>query len=380
MQNLPGDHETEANCDDFADASAILTIDLQALAHNYRFLKEKSGKAECAAVVKADAYGLGLEECTRALLDEGCKTFFVANLDEARRLRGVTLDADVYVMGGLYPGTAKQFTQINAIPVLNTVGDVSEWATHSQDHCSGDAPAAIQVDSGMNRLGMKKDAVAELLDEGVFGRFQLKLVMSHLACADEPEHPLNRQQLDAFSSIRNLFPDTPASLCNSAGIFLGGDFHFDITRPGIALYGGRARNNVANPMKQVVTLEGRIAQVQIVPEGEIVGYGAAQTMTRDTSVATISLGYADGFFRYLGSTDDLQKTNVFVAGSPAPLIGRVSMDLITADVTDIKDVQRGQLVEVLGEHVTVDDLADQAGTIGYEILTSLGNRYRRIYK
>lgn len=380
MQKLPGDPETEAICDEFADASAVLTINLDALAGNYRFLKDKSGKAQCAAVVKADAYGLGIEDCARCFLQEGCKTFFVANLDEARRLRGVTLDADIFVMGGLFPGTSQYFTQINAMPVLNTIEDVLEWATYSEDKCSGEAPAAIQVDSGMNRLGMKKGAVEELISEGIFNSFSLQLVMSHLACADEPDHPQNKQQLETFTEIRNLFPEIPASLCNSAGIFLGPDYHFDITRPGIALYGGRARNNANNPMKQVVRLEGRVAQVQVVPEGESVGYGAAQTTARDTLVATISLGYADGFFRYLGSTDDIQKACVYISGSPAPLIGRVSMDLITADVTEITDVRRGQLVEIIGEHVTVDDLADQAGTIGYEILTSFGNRYRRVYK
>ncbi|MGH1351444.1 MAG: alanine racemase [Methyloligellaceae bacterium] len=382
MSELPDATNHEAIDTEFAGDTAILTIDLDALAANYHLLNKKSSRAICAAVVKADAYGLGVEPVVKRLLKEGCRTFFVANLNEAIKVRAVSSNIVIFNMGGLFPDTAPSYTKHNIFPVLNTVEEITEWTEHSRQLSHDTSGAAIQFNTGMNRMGMQCKALKELISSNKLKAFNLKLIMSHLACADEPDHELNLKQLKEFSTIRKLLPEIPASLCNSAGILLGEDYHFDIVRPGISLYGGCSTVKGPNLMKPVASLNGRIAQIENVPAGQSVGYGAMQTLKRNSRIATIALGYADGFFRFLGSTDDIQKTSIAIGKYKAQLVGRVSMDLITVDITDIPEdlVQRSMLVEIMGTHISVDDLARQAGTIPYEILTNLGNRYRRIYK
>jgi alanine racemase len=369
--------------DDTEDAgeTAILTIDLDALAANYRRLRELSAPAECAAVVKADAYGLGMAEAAPALWRQGCSTFFVATPDEARALRKLLPQAIIYVLAGLMPGTADMFRKHNLRPVLNSAEEIGEWASYSAS--AGEAlPCAVHIDSGMNRLGLSAAEVVSIAaTRDLWPAFTLSLVMSHLACADEPEHPKSETQRKLFDELRARLPRAFASLANSAGILLGRSYRYDLVRPGIALYGGKPQARGTHEFSPVVHLKGCILQVRSVSAGQTVGYGATRTLTRPSRVAIVSVGYADGFFRSL-STKDGEAGFVAYAGlHAAPILGRVSMDLITIDVTDVPEAfsARGQWVELMGPHVTAQTVAHHAGTIDYEVLTNLGARAFRRY-
>ena len=330
-------------------------------------------------MVKADAYGLGMAEVAPALARAGCKTFFVATLGEAAELRALLLDATIYVLGGLLKDTGPVYRALGLRPVLNSAAEVEEWAAF----CSAvraKLPAAIHIDSGMNRLGLSADEVASLARaKGLL--FELTLLMSHLACADEPDHAKNETQRKTFDSLRAKLPKAPASLANSAGILLGRAYHYDLVRPGIALYGGKARRTGADRFAPVVELSGRILQVRDVPAGETVGYGATRALKRPSLIATLAVGYADGFFRSLSVADGKQGLQVYLGPHPAPLLGRVSMDLITVDVTDVPEehAKRGAWVELIGKQIPAHHLAAHAGTIDYEVLTNLGARARRRY-
>lgn len=364
------------------DARAVLTINLAALRANWDALNRASGAAECAGVIKADAYGLGIDEIARALAAEGCSTFFVATLTEARIVRSAHPAARIFVLDGLLPGAAAYYTGFDLCPCLSSLEEVREWAAWC-DASGRRLRAALHIDTGMHRLGLPPDEVEQLAgpERGLFDKFELALVMSHLACADVPGHPMNRQQLGLFQERRAKLPPAPASLANSGGVFLGPEFHFDLVRPGIALYGGRALEGQPNPMHWVVRLQARILQIRHVLVGEPIGYGATFQAARDSRVATLACGYADGFLRALSSPTGLPGPVGHIADQPVPVVGRVSMDLITVDVTDVpeKVARRGAWVEVLGARTTIDDLTDRAGTIGYELLTRLGRRVHRIY-
>jgi alanine racemase len=363
------------------EATAILTVDLAALVSNYRQLAELSAPAECAAVVKADGYGLGAAETATALWAAGCRNFFVATLAEARALRDVLPEAVIYLLNGLLPGTAASVRDCGVRPVLNSAEEISDWATLCRES-GAKLPAAVHIDSGMNRLGLSPEEAAALGAQAeLWNAFELALVMSHLACADEPGNPKNEMQRQSFEALRRLLPNAPASLANSAGILLGKDYHFDLVRPGIALYGSSPRGERNNPFAPVLRLEGRVLQIRNVPKGETFGYGARRTAQRPSRVATIAAGYADGLFRALGSSDDDDGLTAYVDGKPAPVLGRVSMDLITVDITDLPEdaVARGTLVELIGPNAKIDLVAEHAGTLGYEILTHLGPRYQRRY-
>ena len=361
-------------------ANAVLAIDLGALQANYRALSALAKGAECAAVVKANAYGTGESEAVGALRRAGCRTFFVATFKEAMTVRGVAPDSTVYALNGMYRGAGPAFVGARIRPVLSSLQEVRDWVTFCKQ--TGEAhPAAVQMDTGMHRLGLTRDEVHELAAEtDLLGAFSPALIMSHLACADEPDNPMNAAQLSLFEELRALLPKMPACFANSGGIQLGPAYHFDMVRAGFAMYGGRAVAG-REPLSPVVQLHARIAQIHEAPAGRTVGYGAAHTLKRPTRVATLTLGYADGIFRHLGAHDTKIGLTGHIEGHPAPALGRVSMDLITLDVTGIPEdiARRGAWVEVIGPNVGIDDLADQAGTIGYEILTSLGNRAERIY-
>ena len=364
-----------------AEARAVLTINLAALRANWRALNMASGKAECAGVIKADAYGLGLEEIARALRDEGCTTFFVATLAEATRIRNVDPSAAIYVLDGLLPGAAGTYAGFDLRPCLSSLGEIREWAAFC-DATGRRLRAAVHIDTGLNRLGLPAVEVEAMAAEpALFDHFDLALVMSHLACADEPAHPMNRAQRERFDALRAKLPRAPASLANSGGVFLGADFHYDLVRPGIALYGGRALQDLTNPMQWVVRLQARILQVRELSAGEPIGYGATFHVERPSRVATLACGYADGFLRALSGTAIKPGPVGFIGEHPVPVVGRVSMDLITVDVTDVPRelAQRGAWVEVMGARTTIDDLTDRAGTIGYELLTRLGRRVHRVY-
>lgn len=365
------------------DARAVLTVKLGALRANWRELNRASGRAECAGVIKADAYGLGLKELARALTEEGCGTFFVATLGEARVVRDAQPGAVIYVLDGLLPGAASHYVGFDLRPCLSSLDEMREWAAYC-DATGRRLRAAIHIDTGMNRLGLT-DGEVELLagpERGLFDHIDASLMMSHLACADEPLNPFNIEQRQRFDTLRAKLPPAPASLANSGGTFLGPEYHYDLVRPGIALYGGRALEGRPNPMQWVVRFQARILQIRNVPAGAAVGYGATYTTTRPSRIATIACGYADGFLRALSGPSGKPGPVGFVGDHPVPVVGRVSMDLITVDVTDVPDriAVRGAWVEVLGARTTIDDLTDRAGTIGYELLTRLGRRVVRVYQ
>lgn len=369
----------EPNAD--AAETAVLTIDLGALIANYQHLRERAAPAECAAVVKADAYGLGLAQAAPALWQAGCTTFFVATLAEAEALRALLPGAIIYVFGGLLPGTAAAFHECGLRPVLNSEDEIREWAAYCA--AAGEKlSCAVHIDSGMNRLGLSPAEVDAVARAGeLWSALSLTLVMSHLACADDPSHGKNASQRRHFDTLRAKLPQAIASLANSAGILLGPDFAYDLVRPGIALYGGHPQRRGDNPFRAVVHLEGRILQVRDVPAGETVGYGATRTLERPSRIAVISVGYADGIFRALSTKDGENGLVVHLGPHPAPIVGRVSMDLITVDVTDVPEAhaRRGAWVELIGPNVSAHDFAIHAGTIDYEVLTNLGLRAVRRY-
>lgn len=368
-------------------AGGRLTVDLAALADNYRQLARRAAPAGVAGVVKADAYGLGVEQAAPALWRAGCRTFFVALPEEGVALRAALPEAEIFVLNGLFgPEAAPAYGAHRLTPVLGSQADISCWEAFGWD---GDAPrpCAIHVDTGMNRLGLTPDEAISFAGENALTRAVTpRLLMSHLACADEPGHPLNRRQTESFQAVRQAFADVESSLSNSAGTFLGPDFAFDLVRPGIALYGGRPVNGTDNPMKPVVTAEARVVQVRHARAGETVSYGAHETLSRDTAIAIASVGYADGYHR-AGSAAGvpLRRASAtgaqgFVHGRRVPLLGRITMDLTMFDVTDIGDeVAHGDWIELFGANILVDEAASAAGTIAYELLTSLGDRYDRRY-
>lgn len=357
-------------------AGAILTIDLEAVAANYRALRGRLGRAACGAVVKADAYGLGVAHVAPVLFAAGCRNFFVAHLDEGIALRlHLPREAIIYVLHGLLPASEAECLAHGLVPVLNSVGQVGAWGALARGR-GRRLPAALQVDSGMARLGLAPDEVTGRLREDL-GAVDLLCVMSHLACADTPDHPANEQQRLAFDALRPCLPAAPASLAASSGIFLSADYHYHLARPGAALYGVAPVRDRPNPMRPVVRLEARIIQLRDVPPGTPVGYGHVARTTRPTRLATIAAGYADGFPRSGGG-----RGAAHFAGVPLPLVGRISMDSIVLDVSTVpRDrLAEGSFVELIGPHRDVDAVAADAGTIGYEVLTSLGHRYQRRYR
>jgi alanine racemase len=364
------------------EVAGRLTIDLAALKANWLALARRAEPAEAAAVVKADAYGLGIERVVPALSAAGCKTFFVAILSEARRVRTVAPDATVYVLEGLAFGAAPVFRDYALRPVLGSLNEIDQWAAYCRE-ISQPLPAAVHIDTGMTRLGLTPGEAEEIAaDPTHFDDFRLALVMSHLACADVPDNPMNGRQLRQFQAVRRHLPEAPASLANSAGTLIGGDYRFDLVRPGVAIYGGRAIASGDNPMRPVVTVEARIIRIREAAAGTPVGYGAVETLKRDSRLAILSAGYADGYIRAAGSTDERPGADVTINGRPAPVVGRVSMDLLAVDITEFgkNSVKTGDYAELLGKQFTVDDLADRAGTIGYEVLTNLGRRFQHVVK
>jgi alanine racemase len=355
----------------------VLTIDLGALVSNWRLLKERAAPAECAAVVKADAYGLGIEPVVQALAKAGCHTFFVAHLAEGGRVRRAAPMAHVYVLNGLPPGSEPLYVQNRIRPVLGTLGELKRWRD------SGGGPAALHVDTGMNRLGLSMADAQALAASPDWRNVQFDFVMSHLVAAEEPDDPLNAAQIRHFDRISVLIGPRAKrrSLANSSAHFLPEPPRYDLTRPGYALYGGNPTPGLPNPMHPVVKLEATIIQVRTVEPGETVGYNAQWTAKRQSRIATISLGYADGWLRSLSATHDRPGGAAMLHGARCPLAGRVSMDLVTLDVTDAPEgaARIGHAVTLIGDGIGVDDVAAAAGTNGYEILTSLGPRYVRRY-
>jgi alanine racemase len=362
-------------------AGAILSIDLAALQANYRTLRKKAGTAECGAAIKGNAYGLGLAPVAGALWAAGCRNYFVARPKEGEDLRALLPGATIYVLDGLFPGQAEFYAKLNLRPALISVEEAREWAAFGRQY-GRPLPCALHVDTGINRLGLSQGAFDAILnDRFVFSGLNVAMVMSHLACADEPAHALNARQLARFGDVRRKLPGVPASLANSSGIYLGRGFAHDLVRPGIALYGGNPTPARKNPMKAVATLEGTVLQVRDVRTGDTVGYSATWKARRDSRIAILGAGYKDGVPRALSSRQKDGPAQVFVAGRRCPVVGRVSMDMMAVDVTGLPrpKVQRGTRAEILGPRIPIDEAAGWAGTISYELLTRLGSRYARVY-
>lgn len=383
-KSLPADSvlSPEANkAAALAGASGVLTVDLDAVVANWRKLEKTGVPAECSAVIKANAYGCGLEPVALALAKAGCKTFFVATPEEAARARAAVSSAAIYVLNGLIQNNGDAYAKIDARPVIGDLNELAEWDVFCR-RTGWAGGAAIHIDTGMNRLGLSIAEAQGLIPRINAGAHGISLVMSHLACAESLNHPMNARQLAAFRAIASEFSGVPASLSNSSGIFLGSAFHFEMVRPGAALYGVNPTPEADNPMQPVVELKARVVQIRDVERGESVGYGGNWTARRPTRLAIVSAGYADGYFRAGSSNDGTRGAEAVVAGKRCAVAGRISMDLMAIDITDLEKnaVRRGHLVTLIGDGITVDELAHHFGTIGYEVLTSLGSRYARIYK
>jgi alanine racemase len=357
-------------------ADAILTVDLDAVAANYRTLCAMVEGGACAAVVKANAYGLGAVPVAKRLIREGCGVFFVATLDEALGLRtAVGKEPRIFILNGIASGGEACAAEAHLTPVLNTARSLERWRKEAA-RMGRHLPAALQVDSGMTRLGVaERDCIALAGDETAFAGIDLVLVMSHLACADEPSHPANKSQVVLFATLRRLFPHVPASLANSSGMFLGPAFHMDVTRPGAALYGINPTPLEANPMRPVVSLQARVVQTRSVGAGTSVGYGHAFRTKAEASLAVLGIGYADGWRRNvpLGARFE---------GVTLPRAGIVSMDTVIVDASAAPEdrITEGVLVDLIDGEQTVDAVAKAAGTIGYKILCALGARVTRRYR
>jgi alanine racemase len=358
-------------------AGAILEIDLAGIAANWRLLAQRVHPARCAAVVKADAYGLGAGQVSAALAAAGCRLFFTATLEEGIALRSALAEPiEIVVLNGTFPGTAEDFVEYRLIPVLNEPGQVGYWRQIATRR--GGLPAMVHLDTGMARLGLTMREFDRLADElQEHSAICWRGLISHLACADEPEHPLNETQLVCFATARRRLAHMPASLAASSGIFLGRQFHFDFARPGAALYGVNPQPGMANPMRQIARLKGRIVQIREVDRGQTVGYGATHVMNAPGRLATVAVGYADGWLRSFSPCGSGR-----LGGTRVPVLGRVSMDLVAFDVSAVDPAfaRPGDFIELLGDEQGVDAAAADAGTIGYEILTALGARYHRVYR
>lgn len=351
---------------------ARLTVRLGALAANYRECVRRAGAAQVAGVVKADGYGLGMAQVARALAGQGCGTFFVARLSEGMALRSAIPRARIFVLDGAPETAIPALIVHNLTPTLNSLAEISAWSK-----AGAGLDAAIHIDTGMNRLGLPADEFATLAGEAPtrLKHIRIALIMSHLACADDAASSMNATQLSRFRAVLARLPPAPASLASSGGVMLGKDYMFDMVRPGIGLYGGNPQSEKPNVFATVAVLTARILQLRCVDKGETVGYAATFRAMRPSTLATVALGYADGLKRVLGN-----RGFGAVKGVRAPIAGRVSMDLVTLDVTDVPGVMVGDEVEFLGDTILLDDLADAANTVAYEILTSLGPRIPRRYE
>jgi alanine racemase len=364
-----------------AEAGGILTIDLGAIEANWRALRSRTTPAECGAVVKGDAYGCGIEPVTALLHHAGCHTFFVADLSEAKRVRRIAPASVIYVLNGLMPGTAPVFAEHHIRPVIGSSGELAEWdAFVAGNNWRGGM--AIHVDTGMNRLGVRVEEAAAIAARLQTENHGISLLMSHFVSSEIPDDPLNNKQILLFRDIRRMFRGVPSSLANSSGIFLGASAYCDLVRPGVALYGANPTPGRTNPMQPVIDLKGRIIQVRHVPAGETVGYDAEWIAGRPSRIAIVAVGYADGYSRRAGASTGQRGGEALIAGQLCPFVGRISMDMLAIDVTDLPDgaAPRGGLVSLIGDGLDIDTVAKNLGTISYEVMTQFGHRYARVYR
>jgi alanine racemase len=364
-----------------SEAGGVLTIDLSAIEANWRMLRSLSSPAECGAVVKGDGYGCGLEPVVAQLYQAGCTTFFAADLSEGKRTRAIAPEAIIYILNGLPPGTGPVFAEHYFQPVIGSASELAEWDQFRLS--SGwQGGFALHVDTGMNRLGVTIEEAAAIAPRLSSENHGMTLLMSHLVSAEAPDNARNHEQLLGFRDIRRMFRGIPASLANSSGIFLGRSAFCDLVRPGVALFGLNPTPGKKNPMRRVIELKARILILRRVEAGQTIGYNATWTARRVTRIAIVGAGYADGYLRAASGDNNKRGGSVLVGSVKCPIVGRVSMDMMAVDITDLPPnaTKRGAFVTLIGEGLELEEVAQQAGTIGYEILTNLGHRYARIYK
>jgi len=356
-------------------AGAILEIDLGAIVANWRRLRMFHSSGPVGAVVKADAYGLGAQPVGQALYVAGCRHFFVGLLDEAFEIRRLVPDAMLVVLGGPVSGNEQDYLGSNLVPVLGSLADIDAWTTAARK-AGRNLPALLHVDTGMSRLCLDSRELAVLQqDHGRLAGIELRYIMTHYVSSEISDDKLNELQRRRFEAACAALPRAPLSALNSSGIFLRGRIEDDLARPGAALYGiNPTPYDEENPMQRAVRLRARVLAVREISKRHTVGYNATWQAKSQRRIATAAIGYADGLHRTLSN-----RGQAFFDGKPVPLVGRVSMDLTTFDVTNAPGVQPGAWLEIIGPSQTPDDLAVAAGTNGYEVLTSLGRRFHRIY-
>ena len=360
---------------------AQVVIDLGALVSNWKFLQSQFSGKICGAVVKANAYGIGVKPAVSELYSAGCRYFFVALPEEGEIVRTCAPNATIIVLNGLLPNQCKYYHSYKLIPSLNSEEEFYEWMSFKSEFPNED-PIVLHFDTGINRLGMQLNSLKKIAENFPVNLKNNSLIlMTHLACADAPQDPKNNEQLANFNEYKKLFPNAVASMCNSAGIFLGPDFHFDIARPGIALYGAKSITNEPCHTLPIASLYAKVLQIRSVPSEETIGYGATYKVKKQSRIATIACGYADGFIRNINSKSNKHQPCVYIKEFRVPIVGRISMDQIQVDVTDIPEslCHRNTVVEFFGKNISVDEIAQWADTIPNEVLTGLSPRVTRKY-
>ena len=361
------------------DQNTTLEIDLKSICYNFKKIKKKVSK-NCivAATVKANAYGLGVEQVSKSLIKHKCKDFFVATLMEGVELRSYNKSVNIYILNGLNTGKCSIYKKYNLTPVLNSIKQIREYETY-QSKIKKSMNAIIHFDTGMSRLGLDEDETEKLINNKnkILKKTNIRYIMSHLACGDEPKNKKNNEQLNMFREISKSFKNIKMTLANSAGVLLGKNYHFDMVRPGISIYGGNAQKMQKNTYRNVIKLTSRLIQIRQIKNGSTVGYGATYKARQKMIVGTISLGYADGLNRLFSNN-----MKCYYKKKKINLIGRVSMDLVTLDLSKFqkKDIQINNRIEIINDQNNINQICTKIGTIPYEILTSLGNRYSRKYK
>lgn len=355
-----------------------LTVSLPAIVANWQTLRARFTGEECAAVVKANAYGLGALEVSTALEKAGCHTFFVATIEEGIALREALPDVRILVFHGVQAGEEFAFAAHRLIPVLNSLAQLERWKPVAAEHVH--AVSALHIDTAMARMGLEVEEFTALMtrDPNILEATRVGLILSHFACAPEADHPLNAAQLALFNTARALAPAIPASLCNSGGIYLPHQYHFNLARPGCSLYGIAPQSSAANPMQQVATWRAPILATRTLEREQTVGYGATQILPKGTRIATVASGYADGYLRHLSG-----HAVGYIGEHQVKLVGRVTMDMLCFDVSHVPEslTTDGAMLTLLGDAdgIRVDDVATAAETIGYEVLTRIGSRVKRVY-
>ena len=361
------------------DQNTTLEIDLKSICHNFKTIKKKVAK-NCivAATVKANAYGLGVKEVTKSLIKHHCKDFFVATLMEGIELRSYNKSVNIYILNGLEIGKCSIYKKYKLTPVLNSIKQIREYEIY-QSKIKKSMDAIIHFDTGMSRLGLDEDETNKLIKNrnNILKKTNIVYIMSHLACGDDPKSKKNNKQLSMFREISKSFKNIKMTLANSAGVLLGKNYHFDMVRPGISIYGGNAQKNKKNSFRHVIQLSARLIQLRKIKKGSTVGYGATYKAKQNMMIGTISLGYADGLNRLFSNN-----MKCYYKKKEINLIGRISMDLITLDLSKFrkKDIQINSRVEIINDQNNINKISANIGTIPYEILTSLGHRYSRKYK